>query len=78
MVPGTAQIDLTAGDGRGAPEPHPDSLLVLYLGDERRTDRRGTLSADPIAPSNPYWSEHGLTFEDPDDFGSSRTGALAH
>jgi hypothetical protein len=23
---------------------------------------------DPIAPANPYWAEHGLTFADPDGF----------
>ena len=69
-VPGAAaHLELTAGGGRGAPEPHPDSLLVLYLGDEAAVRTvAARLSADPIAPSNPYWSEHGRTFEDPDGF----------
>jgi hypothetical protein len=26
------------------------------------------LGVDPIPPANPYWAEHGLTFEDPDGF----------
>jgi GNAT superfamily N-acetyltransferase len=26
------------------------------------------LGADPVAPANPYWAEHALTFEDPDGF----------
>ena len=26
------------------------------------------LGADPVPPANPYWAEHGLTFEDPDGF----------
>ena len=69
-VPGTgAHLELTAGGVHGGPVPHPESLLVLYLGDEDavRTvaDRLG---ADPVAPANPYWAEHGLTFEDPDGF----------
>ena len=34
-VPGTgAHLELTTGGGHGAPAPHPDSLLVLYLGDD--------------------------------------------
>lgn len=69
-VPGTgAHLELTAGAGHRAPEPHPESLLVLYLGDEetvRATSVR--LGVDPVAPANPYWGEHGITFEDPDGF----------
>ena len=26
------------------------------------------LGVDPTPPANPYWAEHGLTFEDPDGF----------
>jgi predicted PurR-regulated permease PerM len=26
------------------------------------------LGVDPVPPANPYWAEHGLTFEDPDGF----------
>jgi len=34
-VPGTgAHLELTAGGGHRAPAPHPESLLVFYLGDE--------------------------------------------
>jgi catechol 2,3-dioxygenase-like lactoylglutathione lyase family enzyme len=69
-VPGTgAHLELTAGGGHGAPEPHPESLIVLYLGGEeavRATSAR--LGVEPVAPANPYWAEHGLTFEDPDGF----------
>ena len=69
-VPGTgAHLELTAGGAQGGPVPHPESLLVLYLGDEHAVravaDRLG---AEPVAPANPYWAEHGLTFEDPDGF----------
>jgi hypothetical protein len=69
-IPDTgAHPELTAGVEHGTPEPHPESLLVLYLGDEsvvravaRRFDR------DPVAPANPFWAQHGLTFEDLDGF----------
>jgi catechol 2,3-dioxygenase-like lactoylglutathione lyase family enzyme len=69
-LPGTgAHLELTSGGEHGAPEPHAESLLVLYLGDaaavEEVSDRLG---APPVEPANPYWAEHGLTFEDPDGF----------
>jgi catechol 2,3-dioxygenase-like lactoylglutathione lyase family enzyme len=69
-VPGSgAHLELTSGGGHAGPSPHPESLLVLYLGDEdalRTVVER--LGIDPIPPANPYWAEHGLTFEDPDGF----------
>jgi catechol 2,3-dioxygenase-like lactoylglutathione lyase family enzyme len=69
-VPGTgAHLELTAGGGHGAPAAHPESLLVFYLGDEEAVRRvAARLGAEPVAPANPYWVEHGLTFEDPDGF----------
>jgi catechol 2,3-dioxygenase-like lactoylglutathione lyase family enzyme len=69
-VPGTgAHLELTAGGGHAAPAPHPESLLVLYVGDEAAVrEVAARLGADPVAPANPYWAEHGLTFEDPDGF----------
>ena len=69
-VPGTdAHVELTAGGAHGAPAPHPESLLVLYLGDAAvvaATVRR--LGVEPVAPANPYWAGHGVTVEDPDGF----------
>ena len=69
-VPGTgAHLELTTGGEHGAPEPHPESLLVLYLGSDeavRATAER--LGREPVVPANPYWAEHALTFEDPDGF----------
>jgi catechol 2,3-dioxygenase-like lactoylglutathione lyase family enzyme len=69
-VPGTgAHLELTAGGAHGAPVPHPETLVVLYLGDERSVRAvAARLGAEPVAPANPYWAEHGLTFEDPDGF----------
>ena len=69
-VPGTdAHLELTAGGGHGAPVPHPESLLVFYLGDAQAVaavmDR---LAVAPVDPANPYWEEHAVTVEDPDGF----------
>ena len=53
-VPGTgAHLELTAGGGHGAPSPHPESLLVLYLGDDRRCSRSRRASAliRPLPPT---------------------------
>jgi hypothetical protein len=43
----------------------PGRYSVLYLGDAEVVARLG---AQPVEPANPYWAEHGLTFEDPDGF----------
>jgi len=69
-VPGTgAHPELTAGGGGGAPAPHPESLLVLYLGSDDAVQAVSTrLAVDPIPPANPYWAVHGVTFQDPDGF----------
>jgi catechol 2,3-dioxygenase-like lactoylglutathione lyase family enzyme len=69
-VPGTgAHLEFTAGGGHGAPVPHDESLLVLFLGDDAAVRAAAErLGVDPVAPANPYWAEHGLTFTDPDGF----------
>jgi catechol 2,3-dioxygenase-like lactoylglutathione lyase family enzyme len=69
-VPGSgAHLELTAGGEHEAPRPHPESLLVLYLGDDQAVRAAAArLGVDPVPPANPYWAEHGVTFEDPDGF----------
>ena len=69
-IPGTgAHLELTTGGEHSAPRPHPESLLVLYLGDQEAVDQAAArLGIGPVTPANPYWAEHGLTFEDPDGF----------
>jgi ribosomal protein S18 acetylase RimI-like enzyme len=69
-VPGTgAHLEFTAGGGEGTPAPHPESVLVLYMGDQVAVDAVvARLGAEPVAPANPYWAEHGVTVEDPDGF----------
>lgn len=69
-LPGTGtHLEFTTGGRHAAPEPHPESLLVLFLGDwetVRAVAKR--LDGEPLEPANPYWAEHGLTFADPDGF----------
>jgi GNAT superfamily N-acetyltransferase len=69
-VPETGtHLEFTSGGAHGGPVPHPESLLVLYLGSEDATRTvAARLRADPVAPANPYWAEKALTFEDPDGF----------
>jgi catechol 2,3-dioxygenase-like lactoylglutathione lyase family enzyme len=69
-VPGSgAHLELTSGGEHGAPRPHPESLLVLYLGDDQAVQAAAErLGVDPVPPANPYWAERGVTFEDPDGF----------
>jgi len=69
-LPGVgAHLEFTAGGGHAAPAPHPESLLVLYLGDQAAVEAvAARLGIDPVPPANPYWAEHALTFEDPDGF----------
>ena len=64
-----AHLEFTAGGREAAPDPHPESLVVLYLGDgESVRSVTARLGVDPVGASNPYWDEHGVTVEDPDGF----------
>jgi catechol 2,3-dioxygenase-like lactoylglutathione lyase family enzyme len=69
-LPGSgAHLEFTTGGGHRAPEPHPETLLVLYLGDRDTVLAvAARLDVEPVAPANPYWAEHGVTVEDPDGF----------
>jgi catechol 2,3-dioxygenase-like lactoylglutathione lyase family enzyme len=69
-VPGTgAHLEFTSGGDRPAPQPHPETLLVLYLGtDDALEAALARLHAEPVEPANPYWADHGVTVEDPDGF----------
>jgi catechol 2,3-dioxygenase-like lactoylglutathione lyase family enzyme len=69
-IPGSgAHLELTSGGEHRAPKPHPESLLVLYAGgDGAVREIAARLGAEPVEPANPYWADHGVTFEDPDGF----------
>lgn len=69
-LPGTgAHLELTSGGAHATPLPHPESLLVLYVGSEEVVQELLARShAEPVEPANPYWAAHGVTIEDPDGF----------
>jgi catechol 2,3-dioxygenase-like lactoylglutathione lyase family enzyme len=69
-VPGTgAHLEFTAGGDGTAPLPHPETLLVLYLGSaDAVRDVAARIGGKPVEPANPYWAEQALTFTDPDGF----------
>ena len=71
-LPGRAvHLEFTEhAEGSPCPAPSGDNLLVFYLPDkdamERLAARLNALGHAAVEPENPYWSENGLTFEDPD------------
>jgi hypothetical protein len=69
-LPGTnAHLEFTSGGDREPPAPHTETLLVLYLGDERAvSDACERAAARPVEPAHPYWRRHAVTVLDPDGF----------
>lgn len=52
--------------------PTQDNLLVFYLADRKEwlaaIERMRTAGYEPVSSFNPYWEQHGRTFEDPDGY----------
>jgi catechol 2,3-dioxygenase-like lactoylglutathione lyase family enzyme len=69
-LPGTdAHLEFTSGGGHGAPQSHPETLLVLYLGDRQAVEEvRSRVGGEPVESANPFWADHGVTLVDPDGF----------
>jgi catechol 2,3-dioxygenase-like lactoylglutathione lyase family enzyme len=69
-LPGTgAHLEFTTGGEHGEPAPHPESLLVLYVGSWQAVrELQARSGAAAVTSSNPYWNENGVTIEDPDGF----------
>jgi catechol 2,3-dioxygenase-like lactoylglutathione lyase family enzyme len=69
-IPGTsAHLEITSGGRHAAPVPHPETLLVLYLGTPEAVEETLTRAgAEPVEAANSYWAAHGVTLEDPDGF----------
>ena len=67
-IPETAaHLEFTAHHGEPAPPPHPESLLVLYIGSwEAVRELVARLGVEPTPAANPYWDDHGVTVADPD------------
>lgn len=57
-------------EGSPCPAPTRDNLLVLYIPDREAVTqlvaRLNGLGYFAVPPENPYWEQHGTTFEDPD------------
>jgi catechol 2,3-dioxygenase-like lactoylglutathione lyase family enzyme len=69
-IPGTeAQLELTSGGDHRAPEPHPESLLVLYFESEAEIEQVAErIAQSPVVPANPYWQANARAYADPDGF----------
>jgi catechol 2,3-dioxygenase-like lactoylglutathione lyase family enzyme len=69
-LPGTgSHLEFTAGGDLPAPEPHRESLLVLYLDTQQELDAvAARLGPSETTPANPYWQRTALAFADPDGY----------
>jgi catechol 2,3-dioxygenase-like lactoylglutathione lyase family enzyme len=69
-VPGAdAHLEFTRGGEHAPPVPHPETLLVLYLGSpEAVAEALERVGAAPVEAANPYWNDNGVTLSDPDGF----------
>src|SRR5262245_29782622 len=59
-LPGTgAHLEFTTGGGHRAPDPHPESLIVLYLDTQGEIDAIAKrIAQPPVLPANPYWQRY--------------------
>ena len=69
-IPGTgSQLEFTTGGDHPAPEPHPESVLVLYLDTQEELDAIALRVIEhEVAPANPYWLRNARAFADPDGY----------
>jgi catechol 2,3-dioxygenase-like lactoylglutathione lyase family enzyme len=69
-LPGTdAHLEFTSGGKHSAPSPHPETLLVIYLGSAEAVEAtRKRVGTQPVELANPYWRAHAVTLADPDGF----------
>ena len=72
LAAGDWELEFVVEAGVTAPRaPTHEHLVVLYLPAdevERRAARLDVLGAPRATPHNPWWAEHGVTFEDPDGY----------
>lgn len=69
-IPGAAShLEFTTGGDHPAPEPHPESLLVLYVDTQEELDAiAARLGRSETTPANPYWQRNARAFADPDGY----------
>lgn len=66
-------LELTHAHGHTVgPAPNADHLLTFYFPEETVwaavVSRLERLGHRPVASFNPYWDDHGVSFEDPDGY----------
>ena len=64
-------LELVADPSAAPPSPTDEDLLVLYLDEELPEELHARLLAAGgrrVRARNPYWEEHGRTYEDPDGY----------
>jgi catechol 2,3-dioxygenase-like lactoylglutathione lyase family enzyme len=69
-IPGTnTHFELTTGGDHPPPDPHPESLIVLFLESQAAIDEiAGRINQPPVVPANPYWRANAQAYADPDGF----------
>ena len=69
-IPGAgSHLEFTAGGDHRAPEPHPESLLVLYVETQQELDTiAARVGSSETTPANPYWQRNAHAFADPDGY----------
>jgi catechol 2,3-dioxygenase-like lactoylglutathione lyase family enzyme len=69
-IPGTgSHLEFTTGGDHPAPEPHPESLLVLYVETQDELDAMAArIRRSETTTANPYWQRNARAFADPDGF----------
>jgi len=69
-IPGTgSHLEFTVGGDHPAPEPHPESLLVLYVETQEELDAiAARIGRSETTPANPYWRRNACAFADPDGY----------
>lgn len=71
QAPYHLEFTVQAGHPAGS-AASPEHLLILYLPDaaewQAATHRMQAHGFAPVPAHNPYWDQHGLTFQDPDGY----------
>lgn len=70
---GAYHLEFTTEVGASAPRaPGEENLLVFYVPDETEyralVSRMAAAGFPTVVSHNPYWDEHGVTYEDPDGY----------
>jgi catechol 2,3-dioxygenase-like lactoylglutathione lyase family enzyme len=69
-IPGTyTELEFTTGGDHSAPDPHPESVLVLYFETREEVEEIVERIHQPeVVPANPFWQNNATAFSDPDGY----------